>query len=270
MFVSDRLVFLELHKTGCSHIRNILSVALDGRIVSKHNQATAELFTDGRVFVGSVRNPWDWYVSLWGFGCDGKGALRNTVTTANRLRGLGWRSDPLQAMATLLTRSDNSRAWRATYRDANDPAAFRDWLHMMHDEAHSRDIGEGYGHGPLSKVAGLMTFRYLRLFSTRAGEERRLNRLSSQSAIETWDAERTFVDAFIRTEALEADTLRILDDHGLSPSDENRAAILAIPKTNTSSRRRVYETYYDPATAALVAEREKLIIDRFGYSAPDL
>jgi len=270
MFVSDRLVFLELHKTGCTHIRNILSVALDGRIVSKHNQATPDLFTDGRIFVGSVRNPWDWYVSLWGFGCDGKGALLRNVTTANRLRGLGWRSAPLQAMATLLTRSDNSRAWQATYRDASDPDAFRDWLHMLHDDAYSRDVGEGYGHGALRKVAGLMTFRYLRLFSTRAGEERRLNGLSSHSSIAAWDAERTFVDAFIRTEALEADTLRILDDHGLSPTEEKRAAILAIPKTNTSSRKRDFVSYYDPDTVALVAEREKLIIDRFGYSAPDL
>jgi hypothetical protein len=268
MFVSDRLVFLELHKTGCSHVRKILSLALDGRIVSKHNQATPDLFTEGRIFVGSVRNPWDWYVSLWGFGCDGKGALRYNLT--HRLRGLGWRTAPLQATATLLTRSNNSRAWLATYRDANDPAAFRDWLHMLHDEAFSRDIGEGYGNGTMRKVAGLMTYRYLRLFSTRAGEDAGLTDLSSQSSIEAWDAERTFVDTFIHTEALEADTLRILDDQGLAPREEKRAAILAIPKTNTSSRKRAFASYYDPDTIALVAERERLIIGRFGYSAPDL
>ena len=80
MFISNKLVYLELHKTGCSHIRRILSIALDGELAGKHNKATKDLFTERRVFVGSVRNPWAWYVSLWGYGCDGNGVLHQRLT----------------------------------------------------------------------------------------------------------------------------------------------------------------------------------------------
>src|SRR5690349_15515950 len=44
MFVSDRIVFLELQKTGCTHIRNLLKEIVGGRLVMRHNQAPAELF----------------------------------------------------------------------------------------------------------------------------------------------------------------------------------------------------------------------------------
>lgn len=273
MFISDGLVFIELHKTGCSHIRKILSTELDGKVVGKHNQATPDLFTEGRLFVGSVRNPWDWYVSLWGFGCDGKGALRHRVAAPSGLsvRGLGWRSDPMNALIRLLKRSNNNtKAWQATYRDPNDPNAFREWLHMMHDESYMRDIGEGYSKCALRHTAGLLTYRYLKLFSTKASEERRLNDLTTKSRIEAWDADQTFVRAFIRMEALEADLYRVLKNHSTTLTEERQASINALSRTNTSSRERNLSHYYDPDTVALVADREQLIINKFNYSAPEL
>jgi len=270
MFISDRLVFLELHKTGCSHIRKILSDELDGKLVGKHNQASPDLFTEGRLFVGSVRNPWDWYVSLWGFGCDGEGGLRNRLMRSYGLRGLGWRSTPISALNRLLTRSHNMKAWQATYRDSSDPNAFRQWLHMMHDEAYMRDIGEGYSNCSLRHAAGLMTYRYLKLFSTKAGEESRLNNLSTKTLIEAWEADQTFVGAFIRLEDLEADIFRVLENHDATFTEERQSIVRTLPKTNTSSRNRNLSHYYDPRTVALIADREQLIINKFGYTAPEL
>jgi hypothetical protein len=271
MFISDRLVYLELHKTGCSHIRRIFTDVLEGELVGKHNRATVDLFTEGRIFVGSIRNPWDWYVSLWGFGCDGRGALRRSLTEPRDLRGLGWRAAPLNALGRLLKlNSDHSQAWLATYRDANDPVAFRDWLYMLHDKGYMSDIGEGYGYSELRHAAGLMTFRYLRIFSTRVGEEGQLNDLSTQSLIKTWDAERTFIDTFIRNESLETDIFRVFEEHGITLTEETKSSILARPKMNTSSRKRALANYYDPDALALVTEREHFIIDKFSYSVPEL
>jgi hypothetical protein len=91
MFVSDRLVYLELHKTGCSHIRSLLNEILPGELRPIHLQAPHDLFTAGRMFLGSVRSPWSWYTSLWGFGCDSKGGVFGSVTRSRgSIRGLGW------------------------------------------------------------------------------------------------------------------------------------------------------------------------------------
>jgi hypothetical protein len=57
LFISEKIVFMELHKTGCTHIRNTLKTILDGDFVGKHNQASSDLFRRERIFLGSVRDP---------------------------------------------------------------------------------------------------------------------------------------------------------------------------------------------------------------------
>ncbi|PSO70695.1 MAG: hypothetical protein BRC42_09380 [Cyanobacteria bacterium QS_1_48_34] len=81
MFVSEKVVFVELHKTGCIHIRNALKEVLGGEFVGKHNQVSSDLFTKGKIFLGSIRHPWEWYISLWAFGCDNQGGGHLDVIT---------------------------------------------------------------------------------------------------------------------------------------------------------------------------------------------
>src|SRR5690606_10461451 len=115
MFVSDRIVFLELQKTGCTHIRNLLQELVGGELVGKHNRAGRELCSVDRFFLGSVRDPWEWYISLWAYGCDRKGVVFGTVTKrGRRIRGRGWSVDPIGAVRDLLRSrpNRNGEEWR--------------------------------------------------------------------------------------------------------------------------------------------------------------
>jgi hypothetical protein len=272
MFVSDRIVYIELHKTGCTHIRNILKDVLDGELIGKHNQATPDLFNGDRNFWGSVRDPWVWYTSLWGYGCDNKGAVFGNVTrTHMSIRGLGWRSNPFLAILKLIAmRSRNPQAWKDTYADANDASAFREWLRMIHDEKCMADIGEGYEACPVSRVAGLMTFRYLKLFCTKSNEHNMLNDLLTIEQIKEYEQKNCFINHFIRNETLEADLFHGLRNCGVEIPEKIKLDVLSRPKTNTSSRKNCPEHYYDTKSANLVAEREALIIEKFGYVASSL
>ncbi len=71
MYVADRLIYLELQKTGSKQIRRLLSSCIGGKQTGKHNRMTE--LQPGRMIVDSIRNPWAWYVSLWAFGCLGRG-----------------------------------------------------------------------------------------------------------------------------------------------------------------------------------------------------
>ena len=98
MFVSEKIVFIQLQKTGCTHIAKLLSNLLEGRHIGKHNRATPELFTNQRSFLGSIRDPWEWYVSLWAYGCDKKGRIYQRVTKRKGdLRGREWANNQLDA-----------------------------------------------------------------------------------------------------------------------------------------------------------------------------
>lgn len=270
MFISENFVFLELHKTGCSHIRHVLNDLFDGELIGQHNQVGPDLFTEERVFLGSVRDPWEWYTSLWSYGCDSKGGVFENVTRKRSfIRGLGWRNNPYTAFLKLI-HSRDPKKWRDTYKDVNDAEAFRTWLHMMHDSKYSADIGEGYSECSVSRIAGILTFRYLTLFCTRLGEKRNLNQLSTFEQIKSYDNENCFIDHFIRNENLEADLFRGIEEFGVQIPNNIKSKILSRPKTNTSSRKHGPGYYYDIESENLVAEKERLIIEKFGYVAPSL
>ena len=244
---------------------------LGGEFTRKHNQAHSSLFTGGRRFFGSVRSPWEWYASLWSYGCGEKGAVFYEVTRpeAFRFRGLGWKERPGSAFqAFVASLRKDADQWRRTYRDAEDAGAFREWLYMIHDSRNRFDFGEGYGESPVSQVAGLLSYRYLKLFCQRADEDQHIRVSPTYAAIAQYDAEHCFIDHFIRNEHLEEDLIAALERSGIEISPGQRSGILSRPSTNTSSRRRDIQYYYDTGTEQLIADRERLIIEKFSYVAP--
>lgn len=271
MFVSDRIVFLELQKTGCTHIRNFLKEVAGGRFAERHNQAEPRLFDDGRVFLGSVRDPWAWYLSVWAYSCDRKGDHYSNVSTPGiRLRDRGWKRRPFSLLAEVLQSRPNRHPeeWKRTFRDVDDAGAFRAWLHMLHDDTYLADVGEGYWRFPLNRFAGFLTYRYLRVFTCRKGELAKLGQVTTPERLVDYDGRHCFVHHFIRNEKLESDLLGALRQVGIDVPREAAEGLAARPRTNTSSKKRGVHHYYDATAEKLVGERDRLIVDKFGYAAP--
>lgn len=277
MFIAGDLVFLELQKTGGSHIRRLLERYLDGRPVGKHNRVLQDY--PGKYLIGSIRNPWDWYVSLWAYGASGKGAIRSRVCRGIDLSyyyrmlpksmGKNWLR-PNEFLVSLYHDAIKPvREWRDTYEDPVDPSLFRTWLKLLLDPDRRFDIGEGFGFSPLSSNAGLMTYRYFRLFTL--GDCVYMDkRLSNFDSIAEFDSDFNIIKGMIRTESLEEDFIQVLRDAGVSLPDDQVREILdkEVEKTNVSKRKSV-GFYYDEETIDLVRSRESYLINKYAYEAPD-
>lgn len=265
MFLSRNLVFVELHKTGCTHIGKLLAQFVGGYQIGKHNPAPIELLGSGRKFIGSIRNPWDWYVSLWAFGCGKQGSVYEHTMAPLTLAAAGpdtpTRSAPVAPPPKAAIK--RARAWQQCYSDARSVTAFRDWLHMMHDPAYWNDFGEGYGSSSLNHFAGLLTYRYMYLFC-------RFTQMAfpSLDSLREYERRCRYIDFFIRTEYLETDFVEALRLAGAPVTDAQCRAIGAMGKTNASSGRLETALYYDEESARIVFERERLIVDKFSYSIP--
>lgn len=277
MVQTDRLLYIDLHKTGCSHIRRMLQIVVEGQLVGKHNRPA--LMPADRLIVGSVRNPWDWYVSLWAFGCARQGAVYNRTTrrftpwyysgglmaTMYQRR---WRVGPILRTVYSDLRKPVS-TWRDLYSDVLDPGLFRVWLRLLLSAPRRFDLGEGFGFSNMSRYAGLMSYRYIKLFS------RDISALFSPSFPRTpeelreFDAGQNALDTTIRAENLEDDLLSALERAGyhlsLEKVEQIRTAYLW--KTNRSTHKRS-SYYYDRETSELVRERELLIVGKYGYTQP--
>jgi len=294
MLISDKLIFVELQKTGSTHIKGLLKKLVGGENDGKHNVPSEELLGSGKKFIASVRDPWAWYLSLWSYGCLQKGELYERLTNEKKWRKLldkeaaesgAESAAEAEAEAAAEAEGDGDVAVKAKgkakvlpdhftperartfwYADPDSAEAFREWLQAVLTVQPLRKVLEaGYGKSPISKAGGLMTFRYFTL-CTKNGENVDKS-VSTLEALRNYDKENCFIDYFVRNASLAEDLIKAIEGCGVELDDEKKKVIREAKKTNVSSRPHGPEHYYDDASIQLVARREKFIIEKFGYKS---
>lgn len=267
MFVGKKLVYLQMQKTGSTHVTKVLKQNLNGKTRERHEQLEDyESFRD-RPIVSSVRNPWDWYVSLWAFGCAGSGGFHkylihnpwSEIRHALKYRDTGGIANALLRLATQAGRRPD---WKALYSDAKNEANFRAWLKLVLGAEGRHIAKEGYSASPVKNVIGFMTFRFLALTTAYDKWNSEGRKARSYAELTAFADTHTVASRILRMEALNEELLELLTSLGKKLSMED---LEAIGKTNASSHRK-YDTYYDDETYRLVAERDRFIIERYGYT----
>jgi hypothetical protein len=266
MIISESFVYLELHKTGCTHTRNILMQleSLKTKEIGKHNaleelSVTEQTEIAGKKILGNIRNPWDWYVSLWAFGCMGKGGLyKNFPEIPNKNSINGWK----EIVRRIREGEEINIDKDYVYANSDDPDRFRIWIKSILNR--KVDFGEGYKQNAISKDAGLLTYRYLMLFIK--------NGVKAASQLKTYDEfiqyekENNLIDIVIKNESIEKDLLDNSSVLGIDSIEINQLIQQASTKKTNSSKRKDYKYYYDDESRALVKQKEKFIIEKFGYN----
>jgi len=256
MFVNEKLIYLALHKTGCSHVIKLLTSIpeLNGAIIGKHNtidSVSKEELGDlsKKIKSGNVRNPWDWYVSLWAFGSMGKGGLYDKIINKSFFRKI---NHPAAFFTPV-------KKWKHVYSDTNNPELFKAWLKMLL-ESRRRDLS-GFGDSKVPDAIGFLTYRYLNLYTHDF--KKKIGDIKDFQQVREFDTQNNFLDFYIRNEHLEDDFRTLMKKVG---TDENTVKeMLKLPKTNRSQRKD-YREYYDKEMIELVREKDRLIIEKHGYT----
>jgi len=269
VFVTDRLIYLQLQKTGCSHIARLLAETIGGEQAGKHNRISSERILAGRRVVGSVRDPWAWYVSLWAFGASGRGELYDQLTRRSLARALR-RSvrKPLSAPQSVIDElAKPVRRWQESYAREREPESFRQWLRRLLSASGAVDSGGRYRESAVIGCAGLMTFRYLWLYSRSTRELFDRGAITGVADLAQFDKRNNLLDFVIRAESLEDDLESVLRSVGYRLTSTQQAVIHRGERSNASAHSET-AFYYDPETIRLVAEREQFLIEKYRYSPP--
>ena len=253
MIEYDSFIYLDVYRTGSTHVIALLGKIADEKRVRKlrHSSLTRgrPLGLDGgKLVFTTVRNPWDWYVSLWAHGAGGKSTIRKFLS-------LHLDADEL-----------------AHLYDRNDPAtSFRRWLQLMHNPQFLERVMKEYlPQSGLAPIIGLYSYRFLRV-TTRF--PRLLlrnvfvrNPQSAEAHLRRFGA----YDIVLHTETLSTDLITFVErNRGRCRFKPDAAEIIrkADETPANASRRSLgsYRDYYDEEGAALVANRDRLFSDVFGY-----
>ena len=261
MLIGDKFVYFDLQKTGSSHILKVLSTlpSIKSSIYGKHSlyntiPENRLLDFNTKIKVGSIRNPWDWYVSIWAFGCLGKGNLYRILTKRPKL-------STYNGMKEFLFHSSDRIEWKRLYKNSFDKNLFRQWLKYILVEKKST-VGEGFGESVISDFAGFLTYRYLKLF-TYDFSNKSEDILDYKKLIE-FDKKNNFIDIILKTETIDKLLINNAPKMGIHVKEIKDVLDQFSNKTNKSIRK-TYRYYYDDETMELVKEKEKFIIEKYNY-----
>lgn len=271
MVANDHMVLVHLHKTAGSFVTELLLRMVPGSWrVGYHFPAEMIPGTHRHLPVlGTVRNPWDFYVSYFFFQ-DGlvKGAAERARgwSEADVERMIAEGHDPRNGIDVLFdwASADGSRDFRETTRAilslGRDGAALDDLLERMPVDLNRRgrstpwEVGEGFRGmnvraADLEKIRGtgrgLLSFLFHHLYDAAPSAQ------------------------FLASETLRAGLVDWLRGVGVPVTPAMVEFVQRGERVNASKHDRS-GAYYDADLAMLVAETDGEFARRFGYAAPAL
>lgn len=266
MFISDKIIYLQMQKTGSTHVTHILEKCCGGQTLAKHDPLRTPGRYAGRTIISSIRNPWAWYVSLWAFGCAGDGRLRKYLDNLPRseLRQAAIHRDLASAILFFVRLLTGRPEWGRLYVDPGSEANFREWLKLILGPEGLRMGLEGYASSSVKKAVGFLTYRFLALTTDYTQWMNQGRKCRSYDEVTVFADEHTIVSHVLRAESLDADLRALLDLIGLEVSADEASQW----GRHNAAPHRNHTEYYDEETIMLVATRDRFILDRFGYRWP--
>jgi len=157
MIVGKSFIYVHLQKTGGSFIsRELLRAFPESKMIGmKHstlNSSFRRKLVGNKLIIGSDRDKYGWYRSLWSYGCDGKGGLRGRILSpGNILRTVVKLALGLKFMSIYRTIRFHYKVkdkWSKLLEKDNEQN-FLEWFHLINHKHAQYLIGE-----PIPKYFG--------------------------------------------------------------------------------------------------------------------
>ena len=233
MITTDKFTFIHMHKTGGQTLNNVIGECMpDALPVGYHYPY--ELLPAAKAdlpVVGIVRNPWDWYISWYAF---------NTRPEINNplffIISDGFQADYKQTLKNLINLGAD------TARSANYRNALIDILPDTMDGNNGIGITKDCIRNMASPELGYYSWQFNRMHGDL-------------------DRENTLIGRF---ENLQEEFLTIMESIGVEQSEAMKSVFDQLPRINASKHSH-YSAYLDDELRELIAEKEKGLIERYGY-----
>ena len=124
MIIFNNTIFIQFQKSGGTHIELILDNLYEIKKFKKHTSlidAKKYVPIDNFKIFSGIRNPLDWYVSLWAYGCSKRGYLYSLLT----------KDKPLSTYfkyPRYFIYSFDRKFWKKLYSDVQNIDNFRLWI----------------------------------------------------------------------------------------------------------------------------------------------
>ena len=234
MITTDKFVFIHMHKTGGQSLNHVLKKTMPSfREIGyhyPHHLLPAEY--NHLPVIGMVRNPWDWYISWYAFN-----TRPNVGNPLFFILSDGCQTDFKQTI-TNLARLGSDDESSQHYRNA---------LIEILPESLEGNHGVGLTKACIQELADSGEGYYSWQFKRMHGN---------------LDNATTYIGRF---ENFESEFLSLMDKCAVDNINEIQQQLDEGKRLNASSHSH-YSRYYDNELRELITEKDRFIIDRYGYT----
>ncbi len=270
MIVGDKFVYIHLQKTAGTFISSELLKAfpLSQSVGKKHaNLSEINPENQGKILIGSIRHPIDFYVSLWKYGCEGKGGLYHRLVRSNSnissamkyLKSSKWADIQLKNVFK------KNHPWKKYYSDNQNIEHFRKWFLAVNDAESILDIGSNpYDNTDLGLYSRRYLFQYFLFENTL---KKKLSKISLNHTIEQTEVQIPTalrkMDFFIRQENLHSDLTHLIEKLQNIGESKNKDYSFNPNKVNTTENTQLkYVDYYTTELLELLKSKDRIIIEQ--------
>lgn len=240
MIVTDQFVYIHTSRSAGTFLNRLILNHVPGAKMLQYHGHLRELPQEYSHLpvIGFVRNPWDWYVSMcfdyqrkrqYVFEIISTGTARDFEKILTRFLNLGDNSAESKDLLDKLVHAAPTSISKKNPKPRELPGLTSD---------HFANYPDGIGY-------------YSWLFQLM------------------YESERSHDISIGRFENLRQEMLRLFELTGTPVTDRMQRYLNRAPPMNPSPRPRSSVAGYSPALRELVAEKDKYLIDRFGYQFPD-
>ena len=233
MIVTEKFVFIHLHKTGGQSLNDMIRRCMTEHAVVGYHFPRTEIPQDSATLpiVGMVRNPWDWYVSWFAF--NKRPNIRNPLF---EIVSDGGRANFKSTITNLIHLGS----------DHADSEHRRQALIQILPDTLDGNRGVGLTKDNIRELSESGSGYYSWLFGRMLGTE---------------PADQTYIGRF---ENLQSDFLGIMEQLDVAETDALRKEFESRERKNFSHHSH-YSHYYDDELRDLVGEKDRQLVDRFDY-----
>lgn len=254
MIEYEKFIYLDVYKTGSTHITSLLKSIVAGKPVRRirHAPLTAGRpfnWKGGKTVFATVRNPWDWYVSYWAYSLKEDKAFYQHVLKAS-----------------------GEEVARKLYDASNPKESFGLWMRSIHDPAFLNKVTEDnrLSKTGLADLLGLYSYRFMRVTTPFPAILLRKFFMPTMDKAIAWQKRWALYDVVFKSETLDESFRSFVEKNGRSLGFVDNALEIMDRQNethkNTSERVLAsYRDYYDDELREIVARRDRLIIDLFDY-----
>jgi hypothetical protein len=255
MIEYEKFIYLDVYKTGSTYIAALLRKLMKGKPVrvTRHAPVTKGrpfFWKRGKYAFATVRNPWDWYVSMWAYSIK----QPNVLFFRDVRKVLG----PEKA--------------KKLFDNENPKESFATWLRALSDPEFLNEvmIGHPYSRTSLNKFLGFYSYRFMRVTTPHPVLAMGWWNIRNMDQAIKHQKRWALYDRVFKSETLTEDfsnfVLENREKLGMKP---NAAKILKknapTPKNTSNRTLSTYRDYYTDELRDLVATRDRLVIELFGY-----